>query len=202
MKKEVEKYKSHLENIKKSNPNNIDALIKLGILEFEYFHNHENAIAYFEKAIQLDPKSIDARFWLSACLYYDFGEYEKAEPYLKEALQLDPNRPECLSLMASIISGTHRPILNAIPYIQKAIRLAPDWPSLRYQLAELLLALGDGHAAEQEANIALHIIPLSPESITNEVDRYYETVITGRAWKNLDEEFRPILEQVHKFRAQ
>jgi tetratricopeptide (TPR) repeat protein len=126
MKSNVENYKLDLENIALSHPKNIDALIRLGVLEFEYFHNHE-------KALQIEPSSVDARFWLAACLYYDFAEYEKAEPYVKEALQLDPDRPECLCLRASIIYGTHQPILTALQYVEKALHLAPNWPALRYQ---------------------------------------------------------------------
>jgi len=189
-------YYNRLKQDLQNNPQDVAALIQIGALEFEYFHRHNKAIDYLQQAINLNPKNIDARFWLAACLYHDFCEYEKAEHVLKEALQLAPNRADCLSLLASITWHSGSPLEQAISYLRKAVEAAPDWPLLRHKLATLLLELHQIEQAEQEIKKALALSQSPPKQTQNEVEYYYEYVVTGRAWLNIKDEFRELIERL------
>jgi tetratricopeptide (TPR) repeat protein len=178
-------YQNYLHEKLLLNPKDINALIQLGALEFEYFHETDKALAILETAIAIDPLNVDAKFWVAMCLYFDCFEYTKALDILIDALKLDPKRPDCLSLIGSIIREIDGPIEKAIEYVQKALIYAPDWPMLRCQLARLLLKVGKIRAAEEEAQKAFQMQPLDPEIIKNEVERYYESVVTGRYWPDL-----------------
>lgn len=50
MREAVERYRSYLREKMQTNSEDINTLIHLGVLEFEYFHNHDQAIALLEKA--------------------------------------------------------------------------------------------------------------------------------------------------------
>jgi len=195
---EVENYRLELLKNLEKNPEDINALISLGILEFEYFHEPERARILLEKATAVDPLNVNAKFWLAQCLFNDFFEYEKAKKMLQEALELDPNNPKCLSLMAWIMRENNGPLKEAIEYVQKALAYAPDWPLLRYQLAGLFLDAGEPDAAAQEVKKAFQIYPLDPKKVTNEIERYYENVITGRIWKDMNKEFYYIIQRIQK----
>jgi tetratricopeptide (TPR) repeat protein len=184
MQEVVKKYQSYLQKKAQANPQDVNAFIHLGILEFEYFHNHDQAIAFLEKAIQIDPSSISAKFWMAMCLYYDFGEYEKAEAVVNEILKLKSDHTESLSLMAWIIRGLNRPLTQAIDLVRTAIAYQPDWPMLRCQLATFLFLVGDIKHAQEEIDKIFQIPSLDPQKTTNEVERYYESVVTGRSWSN------------------
>jgi len=179
---EEEIYRSELQQRLQINPKDIEALIHLGVLEFEHFHKSELALSLLEKAVQMDPLNVDAKFWLGMSLLFDYFEYEKAESLWKEALLIDPKRADCLSMIAWSITDNNGPPHEAIKYAQQAVLFAPNWPSLRYELAELLFILNDIKGAEAELKEVMKIGPLDPLKIKNEIERYYETVVTGRSW--------------------
>lgn len=179
---EVKNYQNVLKRKLEENPNDVEVLIQLGVLDFEHFHESEKALDYLKKAVEIDPLHVKAKFWLARCLCYDFFEYDQANQVLYDALRLDPNNPECLILTAWIISENDGPAEQAIEFLKKALVNAPEWPMLRYHLAWLYLAIGDISAAEEEIVKAFQIPTLDPARITNEVERYYESTITGRSW--------------------
>jgi tetratricopeptide (TPR) repeat protein len=199
-KNKVSQYYICLQQDLRKNPRDVAVLIQIGALEFEYFHHHEIAIDYLQRAIELDPKNIDAHFWLAACLYHDFCDYERARQMLEKALQLDPARADCLSLLASISWHSGEPLINAINYLRKAIKFAPDWPLLRHKLATLLLELNQIEQAEQQIREALALVRPLPRQTQNEVEYYYENVVTGRAWSDVKNEFKELLKQIESQR--
>ncbi len=197
-KTEVDQYFESLRLILQNSPKNIAALTQIGVLEFEYYHEHKKAVDYLQKAIHFDPLNVEARFWLAACLYHDYSEYEGAEKVLREALEIDPHRPDCLSLLASIIWHAGRSLEIAINYLRTALENAPDWPLLRHKLATLLLELHQTDLAEQEVHKALSFVRSTPLSAKNEVENYYENTVTGRAWPNIKDEFSDLLERINQ----
>ena len=52
-------------------PNNVDLLLKIGMLLFDPFMDMEIGLPYFEKAMKLDPKNPDLPFWTGYALYHD-----------------------------------------------------------------------------------------------------------------------------------
>ena len=154
-------YRCYLENVLKDDPDNIQALIHLGVLSWEPFHEDEKAIEYLTKAIALDPQNTDARFWLATCYYHDFCAYEKSRNLLLEALTIDLNKPECLSLLASIVIDTTKNISEAIELYTKAIKSGQNWPVLYRSIAELYLEINDTKKAEFYTQQGLQCKPLT-----------------------------------------
>ncbi|MBS0620982.1 MAG: tetratricopeptide repeat protein [Verrucomicrobia bacterium] len=199
-KDEIDVYYNRLKRDLRNSSQDVSALIQISALDFEYFHRHKEAVDYLERAINLSPQNSDARFWLAACLYHDFCDYDKAEQVLREALQLAPNRADCLSLLASISWHSGKSLENAVCYLRKAVEAAPDWPLLRHKLATYLLELNQVICAEQEIKLALALEQSPPMQTNNEVEFYYENVVTGRAWTDVEGEFQELIKRVESER--
>ena len=188
-------YLSYLEEQFANDSKNIHALIHLGVLSWEPFHQNEKAIEYLMKAITLDPQNTEARFWLATCYYHDFCAYEKSRKFLLEALQIDPNRAECLSLLACVVMDTSKDTNAAIEHLKKAIQIAPDWPMLRLLISEFYLKSCDVQHAQFHIDEAFKHQPLTAPP-KNFVEDYYEKIITGRSWINLEEKFEPLISEI------
>lgn len=171
---------SRLEEELKEDPKNVSSLIDKGVLFFEHFHLHDEAIDCFTRAIKYDPKNVEAFFWLAVCYFFDFLEYAEAKEALRKALELDPDRADCLSLMGTVIADEGKDIEKAIAFIRKAIEKAPTWPSHYHELARLLLEQGKIEEAEKVLKEGLKYKSQLAE-FANSKERYYERVITGRA---------------------
>jgi tetratricopeptide (TPR) repeat protein len=195
-----EEYYSYLEDQIKEDPKNIQALVHLGVLSWEPFHKNEKAIEYLERAIKYDPKNIEARFWLAKCYYHDYCAYEKARQILLEALQIDPNRPEGLSLLALVIGDTTEDWNEAIAYLEKAIQYEPEWPMLRFSLGSRYLEIGEIALAELQAQKIQELSLLRHEKPKNGVEDYYESVVTGRNMRDIQESLGHLKERIRKKR--
>jgi tetratricopeptide (TPR) repeat protein len=194
----VHNYRSRLQERLDRNPQDVDALVHLGALLFEYFHESEQALSLLQKAVELDPLNVNAKFWLAMSLSFDYFEYTKAEKILQEVLKLDGHHAASLGLIAWIIRDNNGPLDQAIEYAQKALIYAPDWPMLWCQLAELLLTTGDVKGAEEEIQKIFKIPPMDLEKITNEVEYYYENVVTGRGWSEEKKRSLYILQRIEQ----
>lgn len=77
-----------MEEILKSDPNNVELLIHLGDLYYNV-HNPEKAVATYERALALDPKNPDV---LTDCgsMYRELKNYDKCLAYYKQAAQISP----------------------------------------------------------------------------------------------------------------
>jgi tetratricopeptide (TPR) repeat protein len=180
-------FREQLQNNLLKNPDDIKSLILLGALLFERFHEHENAITCLNKALIYDPNNVDAMFWLAMCFYHDFCEYDKAEDILKKALIINPMRSDCLSLIAYINWDKNKPLENSVAYLKKAIQYNPDWPMLHLELINLLFCLHKYKEARIELEAAIILLTQPVKTPNNEVERYYENVVTGRGLMNLEE---------------
>ena len=174
------KYYAYLENEIEKDPMNVQALIHLGFLSWEPFHQEKKAIDYLKKAIEYDPNNVDARFWLAKCYYHDCCDYEEARRITLEALKIDPKRSDCLSLLAMIIEDTTEDWNEAICYLKKAIQYTPDWPELHFFLASQYLNIKDIKSAEFEIEKALELSNIHIEKPKNAIEKYYELIVTGR----------------------
>ncbi|HVW98993.1 MAG TPA: tetratricopeptide repeat protein [Candidatus Babeliaceae bacterium] len=125
-------FKEHLEAKILYNPEDSEALILLGALEFVKFHQVKPATKILKKALQQDPQNINARFWLAVCSYY-FLDYQEAEKILIEAINLDRTRADCLSLLAYLNWDRKSSLENSLSYLKQAIHINPDWPMLRVE---------------------------------------------------------------------
>jgi tetratricopeptide (TPR) repeat protein len=178
------RYRLVLENNLDKNPQDIEALIQLGFLYWDSFHEQNKAIEYLEKAIRLDPKNIDAKYWLAKCLYHDFCDYEKSKKLIIETLSINPNRADCLALISAIIEDTTENYEEAVNYLKKAIQNEPTWPHLRFFLSSLYIEQKELNLAKKELNKGVELLRLSSKDPKNAMEEYYEVVVTGK--KNQD----------------
>ncbi|MBS0607226.1 MAG: tetratricopeptide repeat protein [Verrucomicrobia bacterium] len=190
-------YRAYLEKQISSDPNNVQALIHLGVLSWEPFHEREKAVEYLSKTIALDSKNVEARFWLAKCYYHDFCAYAKSREVLLEALEIDPNSPECLSLLASVIMDTTENINEAISCYEKAIISAPDWPALYRSLSQLCLDNNNPAKAESCVRKGLKCKPLAVPP-KNDIEDYFEKIVTERSGLDPEGKFE---RQIYEIRS-
>lgn len=189
-----DEYSAQLKEQLQTNPKDIQALMHLGILECRCYH-FELGISILEKAVAISPSSVKAKFWLAVFYYYDFGEYAKAEALVKEAIQLNPQSPECWCLLGRLINEVDGPLEDAIDCIKKALIFAPDWPSLHNELAHLLINAGQYADAKKEIESfkqTFNFYQKHPVTMSNRVEWYYENVITGRGYDNIDNSLKRV----------
>ncbi len=195
---ECEEYKRILESRLRKNPKDSEALIHLGFLEFDFTHDHEKSLAYLEKAIEIDPNNLEAYFWLAYVHYADFCEYSKAENVLLKALKIDPHHTDCLLLMALIYWDWDRPLDEAIKYLERALKHGFDRPLIYHILSTLHLKQGNIDLAELYLYKGLEFAQHPPKIPTNVIEKYYENVLTGRSWKDLEKTFRKLEEKIER----
>lgn len=189
-----------LERKLKSSPTDAETLIRLGVLAWEPFHEQERAISYLQKALEIDPSSVDTRFWLAKCYYHDFCDYKNANRLLREALQIDPNRADCLCILTSVIEDTTKNLNEAIKLLEHAIQVKRDWPMLYICLIDLYLKVNNISAAQAQVLELEKLIPLPVLILPNAIERYYETIVTGRNYKNIKMKINEIKKEINKYK--
>ncbi len=78
----------------KTNPNDVDTIVKLGNLYYDS-QAYPQAIEYYEKAIQLQPDNADVRTDLGTAYWYT-GNADKAIASFEKALTIRPNHAATL----------------------------------------------------------------------------------------------------------
>jgi tetratricopeptide (TPR) repeat protein len=192
---------NHLQDDVKQNPKDIQLQILLGAMMFEPFHETDKAIAILEQAIEIEPNNVDAHFWMAKCFYHHYVDLERTQAILQKALALDAKRADCLSLMASVITDLGDTPLRRLEYLEQAVKQAPDWISPRQYLVQTLMELGDMDRAYAEVIIALSFVKTQKEiQPSNPVEAYYESVVTGRTWFNVERELIHLFETIKRKR--
>jgi tetratricopeptide (TPR) repeat protein len=141
------------------------------------------------KAIRLDPKNIEARFWLAQCFYHDLCNYDESKKLLIQGLAIDPSRADCLEALAAIIEDTTQDYEESSNYLLKAIHYQPNWPNLRCYLASIYIKQKKLILAKQELDQAIILSQFPLKVPKSPIEDYYETIITGRANRNLGDSF-------------
>ena len=176
-------------------PTDVGILTRLGIFLFAITHETEEAIAVLRSVIAQRGADIEARFWLAKCYFHDLCDADAAADILRQALSLDASRSDCWSLLASAMAEMDKPASDYLGHLREAVRLAPDWFNPRKQLVQALLSNGELEEAErhvQEGILALREVESGEDPIT----AYYETSVTGRAWRTARAELEALLQQI------
>jgi Tfp pilus assembly protein PilF len=169
-------------------PQKIKDLMLLGALLFSKCR-YRQAATHLKRVLEYDPTNIDARFWLGMCFTYT-DDLPSASRIIEEALKLDPHRADCLSLKASILWEKQKALAKSQLYFEKAIQFAPLWPLLHIELICIHISLGHFKEALEQIQIASELVQIPPRTPTNEAERCYEKMVTGRSWVNLDERLK------------
>ncbi|HUG39143.1 MAG TPA: BTAD domain-containing putative transcriptional regulator [Longimicrobiales bacterium] len=150
----------------------------------------DQALAYFELAVQRDPNYAQAHAGL-ADVYnlmgaYDYGllHPDSAFPLARReaelALKLAPRLGEAYAALASVRFGYDRDWEGAERDYQRAIRLKPHYAEAHHWYSLFLLARGREEAASEEVRQAIQLDTLSPVVRTSLArHRYFRGDVAG-----------------------
>ncbi|MFC1854413.1 tetratricopeptide repeat protein [Candidatus Dependentiae bacterium] len=139
---ETEEDVARLETLQKlleKDTKDVKALIELGFLYFDAFHEPEKAKNVLEKALKIEPENTEAMFWLAETLYHDFFDKETAVELMKKAISLEPENALLHAFLSQIMYEREKDPSKAIFHKKKTIELEPNWIKPRIDLCYLLL---------------------------------------------------------------
>jgi tetratricopeptide (TPR) repeat protein len=119
----LQKSESFCKEILKAQPDNLDALHILGLLNYQNRH-YDSAIEYFQKILQIDPTNTFAYFNL-ANSFREKGNFDEAITYYLKALQHNPNFEDAYYNLGLTYKKKGQ-INEAIITYQKALQLNPN----------------------------------------------------------------------------
>jgi tetratricopeptide (TPR) repeat protein len=138
------------------NPNATMAQINLGNLLYRQGRTAE-AIAHFDKALELQPGSVDAHSNVGAALL-SLGRVDEAIVHLRRAIEIQPTAANAHNNLGNAL--IQKGLANeALIEFQRAIELAPDVEGAHYNLGTLLLQVGRAHEAVAQLQRELQIQP-------------------------------------------
>ncbi len=113
----------------------IDAaeLFSRGVALEEDPRSHVQAIAVYERVLELDPKHAAAHINLGT-LHYNRQDYRAAEEHYRAALKIDPRYALAHFDLGNVLDETGR-VGEAIQTYHTAIQLAPTYADAHYNLA-------------------------------------------------------------------
>jgi len=126
MKKMANKQAEPLLTKLKTDPNNVDLLNKTA-LTYKVSHQFKDAIAYFQKALDIDPKNVAIRTDMASCMYYT-GDVDGALAQLDKSLTYDPKHPGTLMNIGIIKWQGKNDVNGAVAAWEKLLKLNPDFP--------------------------------------------------------------------------
>jgi tetratricopeptide (TPR) repeat protein len=95
--------------------------------------SHQEAIAAYEKVLELDPGHAAAHINVGT-LYYNFRDFIKAEQHYRRAIEADPRYALAYFDLGNVLDETGR-LEEAIRTYGTALQLAPTYADAHYNLA-------------------------------------------------------------------
>ena len=107
-----------------------DVRPRLELANFLYDQKQfEQAIPWYQKALEIDPKNVNARTDLGTS-YFRLGRSEEATREYRKSLKVDPNhQPTLYNMILANVEGTHD-VAEARRAWEKLSRLNPNYPGL------------------------------------------------------------------------
>jgi TolB-like protein len=176
-----------LSSLKAKRPENMGAY-ELVLKGLEYAkkgnvikENTENAVKFFEQAIDADPSYARAHAW-RACSLSNLADWEKdPDPSLFKnamesahlALELDPNDPEAHRIMGAIKIFMEKDYELGKFHFEKARELCPSDVYLISRYALMLIYIGDSEKALSELKRAMRLDPFSHDVLFSQEGMCY-----------------------------
>jgi cytochrome c-type biogenesis protein CcmH/NrfG len=110
----------------KTNPKDVDTIVKLGNLYYDG-QAYPQAIEYYEKAIALQPDNADVRTDLGTAYWYT-GNADKAIASFEKALAIRPNHAPTLFNLGIVKWQGKKDPKGAIVAWEKLLQTNPDYP--------------------------------------------------------------------------
>jgi eukaryotic-like serine/threonine-protein kinase len=114
-------------------PKLADAYVSLGLVQYKYEWNWQEAERLFKKAIEINPESASAHFWYSMLLG-TIGRNEESLVESERAKELDPLTPLYVSNIGRVYYRSRR-YDDAIVYLKTMLAERPNETSATYILA-------------------------------------------------------------------
>ncbi len=124
------------------NPNDYDALVKLGNLFYDG-QQYPNAIQYYERALAIHPENADVRTDMGTAYWYA-GNADKAVEEMQTSLKYRPGHPQTLFNLGWIRWQGKGDPKAAIEAWQQLLKANPDYP--QKQQVEQYIAKAKEHA--------------------------------------------------------
>src|ERR1051326_4364288 len=111
----------------KANPNDFEALVGLGNVDFDQ-KNYAEATTYYQKALAVRD-DLNVRTDLGTMLFYS-NHYDEALTELKKVLAVQPNHAQALFNMGVVFLHGKNDPQSALQAWQKLVDTNPDFPKL------------------------------------------------------------------------
>jgi cytochrome c-type biogenesis protein CcmH/NrfG len=105
------------------NPQGVKENIDMGNFLFDH-GQFEQALLYYNKALERDDKNIDAIVDAGVC-YFELKRFDLANKYFKRALEINPNHPNTLYNLG-IVSAQTGDMAGMMEYWATLMRIAPE----------------------------------------------------------------------------
>jgi cytochrome c-type biogenesis protein CcmH/NrfG len=110
----------------KTDPKNVDLLNKIAVT-YKAAHQFQDAISYFQKALDIDPKNVAIRTDMASCMYYT-GDIDGALAQLDKSLAYDPKHPGTLMNIGIIKWQGKNDVAGAVAAWQTLLKRNPNFP--------------------------------------------------------------------------
>jgi predicted CXXCH cytochrome family protein len=152
---------SLLRQVLQRRPGAAPTWVQLGLVELQQGKTAD-AIAAFEKAIQLDPDLPDA-YNLAGAVWLETGESSRAEAALRNAIRLQPNYAQAHNNLGNLLSESGR-FEEAKYHFEAALRIKEDYTGARYNYALALTRVRRVDEAQAQLEALLRTDPRSAEA--------------------------------------
>ncbi|MDD4556962.1 MAG: tetratricopeptide repeat protein [Alphaproteobacteria bacterium] len=157
-----QKAKATFESVIKLNPNHLEALINLGLLEAEE-KNFQKAEELYKKAIRLDNQNLAAHLNYATLLYQQKRLHEALEEY-RQAVILQPEMPEASNNIALILRDLGE-FEEALGLFFNAFNKAPQQAEFGLNIIETLYLLVQSNKKEEALKIAENWLKSYPDNL-------------------------------------
>ncbi len=158
-----EKAVKALQQSAKKNGKDAQTFLLLGIA-YRRLKEYSKAIHAFRNALKVHPDFVDAIYNLGISLD-DHQEYEKAIDVLERGLEIAPKDTDLLNAIAGA-SASAAYSEDAIDYYREAITLEVDFAPFQYNLAQVLLQIGEWEEGWRlfDSRLSFRNTALNPET--------------------------------------
>ncbi len=123
------------------NPDNYEALNKLGYLLCSFKDEPEEGIRHLSRSVELSPNYAEAHYNLGTALAHS-GKLPRALVHLQRALQLDGSNAQA-AYNIGVLMDRQGKTDEAIKYLNLAVELEPEDAAAHSRLGKVLFAKGD-----------------------------------------------------------
>jgi tetratricopeptide (TPR) repeat protein len=130
-----EKAAAPLQDAVNKNPNNFDAIVKLGNLYYDS-RQYPQAIELYGRALKIHPDTADVRTDLGTAYWYT-GDADKAIAEFQKSLKINPNHPGTLFNLGIVKWEGKMDPTGAVQSWEELLKRNPNYPQ-KQQIEELI----------------------------------------------------------------